>query len=250
MRADYESRHPPCRLADTNDSPYWLASCIHVILECARGTSATGSQTKGKTMTKAKTVKQDKTVIVRIPAVNKAWNAFCDVSETNEIENVKALKVLASVIKNQQADATSVAKSIEATGKTSSVIGYGSVKALPTWFALNAKHKELRAMKLAKQITFSTKCYSLLGKGEAEKVTTWSDLENMANDAQAEKTRKAKEAKASPTKESKKPVTLKATLQSVLALVEAIEAEAVGDDEIDLINTISAVLESKMRLDA
>lgn len=200
--------------------------------------------------TKTKATKQDKTVIVRIPAVNKAWNAFCDVSETNEIENVKALKVLASVIKNQQADATSVAKSIEATGKTSSVIGYGSVKALPTWFALNAKHKELRAMKLAKQITFATKCYSLLGKGEAEKVTTWTDLENMANDAQAEKTRKAKEAKASPTKESKKPVTLKATLQSVLALVEAIEAEAVGDDEIDLINTISAVLESKMRLDA
>ena len=132
----------------------------------------------------------------------------------------------------------------------SSVIGYGSVKALPTWFALNAKHKELRAMKLAKQITFATKCYSLLGKGKAEALSTWADVENSANEAQAEKTRKAKEAKASPTKEPKKPATLKASLQSVLALVEAIEPEAIGDDEIDLINTISAVLESKMRLDA
>ena len=200
--------------------------------------------------TKTKATKQDKTVIVRIPAVNKAWTAFCDVSETNEIENVKALKVLAVVIKNQEADATSVAKSIEATGKTSSVIGYGSVKALPTWFALNAKHKELRAMKLAKQITFATKCYSLLGKGKAEALSTWADVENSANEAQAEKTRKAKEAKATPAKESKKPATLKASLQSVLALVEAIEAEAIGDDEIDLINTISAVLESKMRVEA
>jgi hypothetical protein len=72
----------------------------------------------------------------------------------------------------------------------------------------------------------------------------------LVDDAQAEKTRKEKERKAAksgkPAKE-KKSASLMESLQAVYVLVDAIDASAIGDKEIDLLNEITSTIESKMR---
>lgn len=207
---------------------------------------------KGKKMTSAKSApKAPKAKInTTIPAVNTAWRSFCKATTSNESANRKAVLALADIIEAQSASINSIKKSITDTAQVSPLITASQVRTLPTFKALEKKHADFRALPLKKALTLSAKAYDLLGKGEAEK-HSFSDMEKLVNDAQAEKTRKAKEAKAGKSgkseKSEKKSASLFESLQAVYALVSEIDPAQIGDDEIDLMNTISAVLESKMR---
>ena len=204
-------------------------------------------------MTKAQSVKGS-TVTVAIPAVNKAWRSFASVTHKSDEANRLALRVLSAVVKNQTAPATAVAKSIEATGAKSSLIGYGTVKALPTWLALDIKHTanpEWKAMTLKAQLTLATKSYSLLGKEQGEKIATFADFKNECANAQAEKTRKAKAAKSSGKADAtpKKNADLESALKAFYIMVTATTEEEWSDARIEQFNEISAVVEQKYMAD-
>ena len=188
-----------------------------------------------------------------IPAVNTAWRTFCKATTSNEKGNRVAVLNLADTIESQSASINSIKKSIDDTAQVSPLITSSQVRTLPTFKALEKKHAEFRALPLKKALTLSAKAYDLLGKGEAEK-HSFSDMGKLVDDAQAEKTRKAKEAKAGKSgkesKSEKKQASLMESLQAVYLLVSEIDPTQVGDKEIDLMNTISAVIESKMREDA
>jgi len=199
-------------------------------------------------MTKATTPKAK--VNTTIPAVNTAWRTFCKSTTNNEKANRTAVLALADIIEAQSASINSIKKSIDDTAQVSPLITSSQVRTLPTFKALEKKNAEFRALPLKKALTLAAKAYDLLGKGEAEK-HSFSDMEKLVNDAQAEKTRKAKEAKASgkPAKE-KKSASLLESLQAVYALVVGIDPSAIGDAEIDLLNSITAEIESKMFIEA
>lgn len=204
--------------------------------------------------TKSPTVKA--VIVTVIPAVNSAWLKTCNIGKVNSDMNKQAVKALATIVKGELAPMTSISKSIKDTGKTSSIEGltYSTIKGLPTWLALSSSKvhaKGFNALTLKQSLTFANKSYDLLGKGKGEAVSTWEDLVKTVDNAQAEKTRKAKEAKVTPkdSKDSKKVATLADSLNAMLLMVEGIEAGEIGDVEIDLINTIQAVLEQKMSLD-
>jgi hypothetical protein len=184
-----------------------------------------------------------------IPAVNTAWRSFCKATTSNESANRKAVLSLADIIEAQSASINSIKKSIDDTATVSPLITSSQVRTLPTFKALEKKHAEFRALPLKKALTFAAKAYDLLGKGEAEK-HSFADAVKLVDDAQAEKTRKAKASKATPkAKGEKKSASLIDSLNAVYALVSSIEAEQIGDKEIDLLNTINAVIELKLRED-
>lgn len=200
----------------------------------------------------AKSTKAPKAPITTtIPAVNTAWRTFCKATTSNEKGNRVAVLALADTIESQSASINSIKKSIDETAQVSPLITSSQVRTLPTFKALEKKHAEFRALPLKKALTQAAKAYDLLGKGEAEK-HSYSDMVKLIDDAQAEKTRKAKEAKAEkagkPSKE-KKTASLIESLQAVYVLVSGIEAEAIGDAEIDMLNAITATIELKMRED-
>ena len=201
-------------------------------------------------MSKATTPKAK--VNTTIPAVNTAWRTFCKSTTNNEKANRTAVLALADIIEGQTASINSIKKSIDDTAQVSPLITSSQVRTLPTFKALEKKNAEFRALPLKKALTLSAKAYDLLGKGEAEK-HSFADMVKLVDDAQAEKTRKAKEAKAEksgkPSKE-KKSATLAESLQAVYVLIESIEPSQINDKEIDLLNTIMAVMELKMREDA
>jgi len=205
-------------------------------------------KSKGKTMTKAPKTPKAK-VNTTIPAVNQAWRIFCKSTTTNEKSNRSAVLALADTIESQSASINGIKKSIEDTAQVSPLLTASQVRTLPTFKALEKKHAEFRALPLKKALTFAAKAYDLLGKGEAEK-HSFADAVKLVDDAQAEKTRKAKEAKGTKPAKEKKSATLLQSLEAVYALIESIEPEQVGDKEIDLLNTIMAVMELKMREDA
>jgi hypothetical protein len=188
-------------------------------------------------------------VSTTIPAVNTAWRTFCKSTTNNEKANRAAVLALAEVIEGQSASINSIKKSITDTATVSPLLTPSQVRTLPTFKALEKKHAEFRALPLKKALTFASKAYDLLGKGEAEK-HSYADAVKLVDDAQAEKTRKAKEAKGTKPAKEKKGATLLQSLEAVYALIESIEPEQVGDKEIDLLNTIMAVMELKMREDA
>ena len=186
-----------------------------------------------------------------IPAVNTAWRTFCKATTSNEKGNRVAVLNLADIIESQSASINSIKKSIDDTAQVSPLITSSQVRTLPTFKAMEKKYAEFRALPLKKALTLASKAYDLLGKGEAEK-HSFSDMEKLVNDAQAEKTRKAKEAKSAKSGKApkeKKEATLIESLNAVYALVSSIEPDQIGDKEIDLLNTINAVIELKMRED-
>ena len=199
-------------------------------------------------MTKAKAPKAP--VSTTIPAVNTAWRLFVKSTTTNEKANRVAVLALADKVESQTASINAIKKSISDTGLISPLITPTQVRTLPTFKALEKK-PEFKALSLKKALTLASKAYDLLGKGEAEK-HSYSDMVKLLDDAQAEKTRKAKTAKAEksgkPAKE-KKAVTLKESLQAVYALLTSIDPDQIGDAEIDLLNDISATIEGKIRED-
>jgi hypothetical protein len=189
-------------------------------------------------------------VSTTIPAVNTAWRVFVKATSSNEKGNRVAVLNLADVIESQTASINSVKKSIDDTAQVSPLITSSQVRTLPTFKALEKKHAEFRALPLKKALTFAAKAYDLLGKGEAEK-HSFSDAVKLVDDAQAEKTRKAKAAKAEKSgKAPKKDASLMESLQAVYALVSEINPSQIGDKEIDLLNDILGTIESKMREDA
>ena len=200
-------------------------------------------------MAKATTPKAK--VNTTIPEVNTAWRTFCKATTSNEKGNRVAVLNLADTIESQSASINSVKKSIDDTAQVSPLITSSQVRTLPTFKALEKKHAEFRALPLKKALTLAAKAYDLLGKGEAEK-HSFSDMEKLVNDAQAEKTRKAKTAKAEKSgkaKSEKKSATLAESLTAVYALVSEIDPSQIGDKEIDLLNDILGTIESKMRED-
>lgn len=198
-------------------------------------------------MTKATSAKAK--VNTTIPAVNTAWRTFCKSTTNNEKANRTAVLALADIIEAQSASINSIKKSIDDTAQVSPLITSSQVRTLPTFKALEKKNAEFRALPLKKALTLAAKAYDLLGKGEAEK-HSFSDMEKLVNDAQAEKTRKAKEAKAGKPAKEKKSASLLDSLQAVYVLIESIDPAQINDKEIDLLNTIMAVMELKMREDA
>lgn len=199
--------------------------------------------------------KVDKAVRLVILDVNTAWAVLCNTGKKTAQENRKAILALAVIVKAQKASMTSIAQSIKDTGKSSSIKGltYASIKGLPTFLALSKSKvhgKEFNAMALDKAITFANKSYDLLGKGKAESIGTWEDLNKSIKDAQDEKTRKAKAPKTGKAKAPKADATLEDSLIAMLLMVESIQDGEIGDKEIDLINTIQAVFEQKMTVDA
>lgn len=204
----------------------------------------------------------EKAVRLVILDVNTAWDVLCSTGKKTAQENRKAILALAVIVKAQKASMTSIAQSIKDTGKSSSIKGltYASIKGLPTFLALSKSKvhgKEFNAMTLDKAITFANKSYDLLGKGKAESIGNWEDLNKSIKDAQDEKTRKAKELKESKEsskgktpKTPKEDATLEDGLIAMLLLCESIQDGEIGDKEIDLINTIQAVLDQKMSVDA
>ena len=201
-------------------------------------------------MAKATTPKAK--VNTTIPAVNTAWRTFCKATTSNEKGNRVAVLNLADTIESQTASINSIKKSVDDTATVSPLITSSQIRTLPTFKALEKKHAEFRALPLKKALTLAAKAYDLLGKGEAEK-HSFSDMEKLVNDAQAEKTRKAKEAKAEKSgkpKSEKKSATLAESLTAVYALVSEIDPSQIGDKEIDLLNDILGTIESKMREDA
>jgi hypothetical protein len=196
-------------------------------------------------MTKAKAPKAK--VNTTIPAVNTAWRLFCKATTNNEKANRTAVLTLADVIESQTASINSIKASITDTATVSPLLTASQVRTLPTFKALEKKHPEFRALPLKKALTFAAKAYDLLGKGEAEK-HSFSDAVKLVDDAQAEKTRKAKAPKA--PKAAKKDASLFQSLEAVYALVSEIDPTQIGDKEIDLLNDILGTIESKMREDA
>ena len=189
-------------------------------------------------------------VTTTIHAVNTAWRTFCKATTNNEKANRLAVLALADVIEGQTASINSIKKSITDTAQVSPLMTASQVRTLPTFKALEKKHAEFRALPLKKALTFAAKAYDLLGKGEAEK-HSFSDAVKLVDDAQAEKTRKAKASKATPkAKGQKKSASLFESLQAVYALVDAIDPSQIGDKEIDLLNEILGTIEIKMREDA
>ena len=199
-------------------------------------------------MTKAPKAKAP--VNTTIPAVNTAWRTFCKATTSNETANRKAVLALADVIETQTASINSIKKSITDTATISPLMTASQVRTLPTFKALEKKHAEFRALPLKKALTFAAKAYDLLGKGEAEK-HSFADAGKLVADAQAQKTRKEKERKATAPKgeKSKKSASLFESLQAVYALVDAIDPNQIGDKEIDLLNEILGTIELKMRED-
>ena len=197
-------------------------------------------------MAKATTTKAP--VNTTIPAVNTAWRLFVKSTTSNEKANRVAVLALADKVESQTASINAIKKSISDTGLISPLITPTQVRTLPTFKALEKK-PEFKALSLKKALTLASKAYDLLGKGEAEK-HSYSDMVKLLDNAQAEKTRKAKEANSAksgkPAKE-KKAVTLKESLQAVYALLTSIDPTDIGDAEIDLLNDISATIEGKMR---
>ena len=199
-------------------------------------------------MTKAPKAPKAK-VTTTIPAVNTAWRTFCKSTTNNEKANRVAVLALADVIEGQTASINSIKKSITDTAQVSPLLTPSQVRTLPTFKALEKKHADFRALPLKKALTLAAKAYDLLGKGEAEK-HSFTDMEKLVNDAQAEKTRKAKASKATPkAKGQKKSASLFESLQAVYALVDAIDPSQIGDKEIDLLNEILGTIEIKMRED-
>ena len=197
----------------------------------------------------SKTTKAPKAKVnTTIPAVNTAWRTFCKATTNNEKLNRTAVLTLADVIESQTASIESVKKSVNDTGTISPLLTSSQIRTLPTFKALE-KHAEFKALPLKKALTLASKAYDLLGKGEAQK-HNYTDMIKLVDDAQAEKTRKEKERKAAkagkPAKE-KKSASLMESLQAVYVLVDAIDASAIGDKEIDLLNEITSTIESKMR---
>lgn len=194
-------------------------------------------------------------VTTAIPAVNTAWRVFVKENAKIDGDVRTALRSLAGVISAQTAPATSVQKSIEATGQKASAIGYGTVKALPTWLALDTKHgkaKDWKALTIKEQLTLAAKSYSLLGKGKGEQASTYADLVNLTNDAQAEKTRKAKEANAKPDtgKDVKPKSDLTATLKAIYLMVSSLSEGEIKDSHVEQFNEIAAVFEQKSLVEA
>jgi hypothetical protein len=188
-------------------------------------------------------------VSTTIPAVNTAWRIFCKSTTTNEKSNRSAVLALADTIESQSASINGIKRSIEDTAQVSPLLTASQVRTLPTFKALEKKHAEFRALPLKKALTFAAKAYDLLGKGEAEK-HSYADAVKLVDDAQAEKTRKAKASKATPkAKGEKKSASLFESLQAVYALVDAIDPNQIGDKEIDLLNEILGTIELKMRED-
>jgi hypothetical protein len=189
-------------------------------------------------------------VSTTIPAVNTAWRTFCKSTTNNEKANRVAVLALADVIEGQSASINSIKKSITDTATVSPLLTASQVRTLPTFKGLEKKHAEFRALPLKKALTFAAKAYDLLGKGEAEK-HSYADAVKLVDDAQAEKTRKAKTAKAVAPKKGnpKKDASLLQSLEAVYVLIESIDPEQINDKEIDLLNTIMAVMEQKMRED-
>ena len=199
-------------------------------------------------MTKAPKAPKAK-VTTTIPAVNTAWRTFCKSTTNNEKANRVAVLALADVIEGQTASINGIKKSITDTAQVSPLLTPSQVRTLPTFKALEKKHADFRALPLKKALTLAAKAYDLLGKGEAEK-HSFTDMEKLVNDAQAEKTRKAKASKATPkAKGQKKSASLFESLQAVYALVDAIDPSQIGDKEIDLLNEILGTIEIKMRED-
>lgn len=196
-----------------------------------------------------------KTVKVAIPAVNAAWKAFCSADKKIESEVRSALTALAKVIADQTAPATQIQKSIEGTGLTAGSLGYSKVKALPTWLALDAKHKsnkEWKKLTIDQQITLATKSYSLLGKGVGEAIATYESFKIECDEAQREKTQKAKESKGTPSasRQVKKNATLTDTLKSIYIMIAALDPAEIEDSHIEQFNEIMAEFEFKSRIDA
>ena len=199
-------------------------------------------------------------VKVVIPAVNSAWKAFAKANAEIDGDTRSALIVLAKVIANQTAPATQITASIEGTGITASAIGYGTVKALPTWLALDAKYgkvkggaSEWKALTIKAQLTLSAKAYSLLGKGKGEEIQGYDTLKVTLENAQAEKTRKAKEskgAKESTGAKVKKTASLTDTLKAISLMIESLDASEIEDSHIEQFNEIQAIFEHKIMQDA
>lgn len=195
-------------------------------------------------------------VQIVIPAVNKAWKDFAKANAEIDGDTRTALKVLARVIAEQTASATAITASIEGTKVTASAIGYGTVKALPTWLALDAKHgkaKEWKMLTIKEQLTLSAKSYSLLGKGKGEEADTFASLKNLTDNAQAEKTRKAKEskgAKSSTGATTPKTADLGKTLDAIALMISALDPAEITDAHIEKFNEIQAIFEQKVMLDA
>jgi len=202
--------------------------------------------------TKTKTPKAPVTLV--IPAVNKAWLETCKVGKVSADTNRKAIIELGKVVMAQSAPMTSIAKSIQDTGKTSSIKGltYGKVKGLPTFVALSTSkaHKEaFNALELDAALTFACKSYDLLGKGKGEAVTSWEDLVKLVDDAQAEKTRKAKEPKA--PKDTKEPKAKASDLDALKAFRLLVESfTEVSDEMVEIFNDVQAIFEQKSLIEA
>lgn len=204
-------------------------------------------------MATIKTPKAPVTLV--IPAVNTAWFDTCKVGVSSADTNRKAIKALATIIKAQTAPMTSVAKSIKDTGKTSSIEGltYSTIKGLPTWLALSTSKthgKAFNALSVKASLTFANKSYDLLGKGKGEKVDSFENLVKLVDDAQAEKTRKAKAAKNTPAKEPKAKASFLDAFKAFGLVVESMTEADVTDEMVDILNTITAVFEQKSLIEA
>jgi hypothetical protein len=195
-------------------------------------------------------------VQIVIPAVNKAWKEFAKANASIDGDTRTALKVLARVIADQTASATAITASIEGTKVTASAIGYGTVKALPTWLALDTKHakaSEWKALTIKEQLTLAAKSYSLLGKGKGEELATYASLKNETDNAQAEKTRKAKEGKenkGATGATTPKTTDLAKTLDAIALMISALDPAEITDAHIEKFNEIQAIFEQKVMQDA
>lgn len=197
-----------------------------------------------------------KTVQIVIPAVNKAWKEFAKANAEIDGDTRTALKVLARVIADQTASATAITASIEGTKVTASAIGYGTVKALPEWLSCEtkfAKSPSWKKLSIKEQLTFATKVYSLVGKGSSASAESYETLKVTADNAQAEKTRKAKEskgAKESTGAKVKPTADLTKTLQAIYTMVSALDPAEITDAHIEQFNEIQAVFEQKVMVEA
>ena len=195
-------------------------------------------------------------VKIVIPAVNKAWKDFAKANASIDGDTRTALKVLAKVIADQTASATAITASIEGTNVTASAIGYGTVKALPEWLSCEvkfAKSASWKKLTIKEQLTFATKVYSLVGKGSSATAESYETLKVTADNAQAEKTRKAKEgrsAKESTGAKVKKTTDLTATLSAIYTMISALDPAEITDAHVDQFNEIQAVFEQKVMVEA
>lgn len=178
-----------------------------------------------------------KVIVISAPKIVSAFHAICDLTAKNDMNAEIAILKLANEMKKSKLSINDIRKVIKETNRESSVLKISQIEGLPTFADMNEKYEEFRALPLAKKLTKAAATYKL-GVGKVEKLEKFSQVESAIKDFNQAKNHKAK---SQPAKAAKKANT-ESTLKAFLAFINALNADALTDSEMDVLSDISIAL--------